>query len=351
MFLRELEVDHLRCVERAEMELHPGVNLIQGPNGAGKTSLLEAIYLLGRGRSFRTRHAERLLRAGESSFRVLGRVGEAYVGVIGVGFDRETGLEVRIDRRTPRSLAELSLAFPVQVLDPGIHRLVEEGPSLRRRWLDWGVFHVEQGFVELWSDFSLALKQRNAALKLGEDPSPWDPEVARLGEALAAARRRTMDLLLPLWKDTVASLLDQEVALGYFQGWSQERSLADSLQHHRQGDLDRGTTGQGPHRFDVVMTLGRTAARDYLSRGQQKLLGCAMALSMAQLVGVVASRDTTLLLDDPAAELDEEKTARLLSAVRRLKGQLVLTSLDWEGAPVLQPDRVFHVEQGRVQSA
>jgi len=127
--------------------------------------------------------------------------------------------------------------------------------------------------------------------------------------------------------------------------------LADSLQHHRQGDLDRGTTGQGPHRFDVVMTLGRTAARDYLSRGQQKLLGCAMALSMAQLVGVVASRDTTLLLDDPAAELDEEKTARLLSAVRRLKGQLVLTSLDWEGAPVLQPDRVFHVEQGRVQSA
>jgi DNA replication and repair protein RecF len=272
------------------------------------------------------------------------------VGNIGIGFNRDSGLEVRIDRRTPRSLAELSLAFPIQILDPGIHRLVEEGPGLRRRWLDWGVFHVEHGFVNLWADFSLAMKQRNAALKLGHDPSVWNGEVVRLGEDLAAARRRTVVQLLPIWKHCLSDLLDQEVSLTYYQGWSQERSLAESLVHHLQADKERGSTGLGPHRFDVILTVGRTAARDYLSRGQQKLLGCGMALSMAQLVTAVAKRESALLLDDPAAELDSEKTARLLSAVRRLRGQLIMTSLDHDGPPVLEPDRLFHVEQGRVRS-
>jgi DNA replication and repair protein RecF len=245
-------------------------------------------------------------------------------------------------------MAELSLAFPVQILDPGIHRLVEEGPSLRRKWLDWGVFHVEPGFVELWSDFSQTLKQRNAALKLLHDPSPWDVELARLGESLALARRRTVAALEPYWQQTTASMLEVEVGLGYYQGWSLERSLADSLQHHRPADLERGATGQGPHRFDVLLSVGKTLARDHLSRGQQKLLGAAMTLSMAKLVAAVAGRQPALLLDDPAAELDADKSRKLLKEVRALQGQLVVTSLDMGQEPMVQPDRMFHVEQGRV---
>jgi DNA replication and repair protein RecF len=244
----------------------------------------------------------------------------------------------------------LSVAFPALVLDPGIHRLVEEGPSLRRKWLDWGVFHVELGFVDLWSDFSLTLKQRNAALKLGHDPTPWDPELSRLGEALSLARRQTIELLLPFWRQTLAAMLEVEVGLGYFQGWSLERSLAESLECHRASDLERGTTGQGPHRFDVVLTVGKRLARDYLSRGQQKLLGAAMALSMAKLVASLSGRRPTLLLDDPAAELDADKTRRLLAEVQSLSGQLIMTSLDARSSSPIAPDRVFHVEQGRVIS-
>jgi DNA replication and repair protein RecF len=348
MFLSEMEVENLRCLRRAELEFHPAVNLIHGENGAGKTSVLEAVHLLARGRSFRTRNTDRLVTLGQESLRVLVRLAESPVSTLGFGYSRDAGTEVRIDRRSPQSLAELSVAFPALILDPGIHRLVEEGPSLRRRWLDWGVFHVEPGFVQLWSEFSQALKQRNAALKLHHDPKPWDHELSRLGEALHLARRRTVELLLPHWQRTLPSMLEMDVGLSYFQGWSLERTLAESLEHHLASDLERGTTGQGPHRFDVILTVGRRLARDYLSRGQQKLLGAAMSLSMAKLVATLSGRQPTLLLDDPAAELDAEKTSRLLTEVQGLQGQLIMTSLDARSASAIAPDRVFHVEQGRV---
>ena len=348
MSLLALEVDGLRCLKQVRLELHPHVNLITGANGAGKTSVLEAIYLLGRGRSFRTRHTERLIAHGGACLTVFGRTDDPTFPTLGLGFDRGDGLQARIAGRDARSLAELSEAFPVQVVDPGIHRLVEEGPSFRRRWLDWGVFHVEPGFVASWTDYSRALRQRNAALKQGTDPSPWEPELIRLGELLSEARSRTMTLLEPHWQQTLKALLGEPVALGYYRGWSQERTLAESLATHRPRDLERGSTGSGAHRFDVLLRVEGRAAREVLSRGQQKLLGAAMALAMARLVGSGERRPPTLLLDDPAAELDRVHTDALVSEIRQMKGQLVVTALHPEEARFGDPERAFHVEHGRV---
>jgi DNA replication and repair protein RecF len=348
--LLDLEVDELRCLQRAELTLHPHVNLIQGPNGSGKTSILEAIYLLGRGRSFRTRHTERLIRRGATRMQVLGRLQDSVTGVIGVGCDRETGVEARIDRRAPRSMAELSAALPVQVLDPGIHRLVEEGPSHRRKWLDWGVFHVEPGFVSRWAEYSRALKQRNAALQQGQELAPWDQELARLGEALSESRARTLEALRPHWEQTLAKLLGVDISLAYFRGWSQEQGLQAALKAHLTRDREQGTTQAGPHRFDVLLKVEGRLARDVLSRGQQKLLGATMALAMAKLVGSGDRHPGMLLLDDPAAELDQAHTAALVSEIHSLRGQLVVTALRDDDHSFGAPDRAFHVEQGRVKT-
>jgi len=348
MSLIGLEIDHLRCLQRAELELHPGTNLMVGPNGSGKTSLLEAIYLLGRGRSFRTRHTERLIAHGADRLLVLGRLPAQ--SVIGVSCDRLQGLEARIDRRAPRTLAELSEALPVQVLDPGIHRLVEEGPLHRRRWLDWGVFHVEPQFVGQWTAYTRALRQRNAALKGAQDPSPWDRELAPLGEHLSVARERVAAAVEPIWLQTLQSLAGPaDVTLNYHRGWSQEHSLQESLAGHLARDRERGTTAFGAHRFDVVLKQGGRVARETLSRGQQKLVGAALALAMARLVGQYAPRPPMLLLDDPAAELDVVHTEALMSEIRNVKGQMVVTALSATEAQLGTPDRVFHVEQGRVQ--
>jgi DNA replication and repair protein RecF len=346
--LLALEVEGLRCLRPTRLEFAPHVNLVTGSNGAGKTSLLEAIYLLGRGRSFRTRHTERLIAHGAPALAVFGRTDEPSFPTLGVGYDRQAGLQARIAGRDARSLAELSEVFPVQVVDPGIHRLVEEGPAFRRRWLDWGVFHVEPGFVHAWTEYARALKQRNAALKRRADPTPWEQDLARHGTVLAAARARTLQLLEPYWSRTRAALLGEPVTLGYFQGWTQEQNLAEALATQRARDLDRGITGQGAHRFDVRLAVDGRAAREVLSRGQQKLLGAALALAMARLAGSDGRRPPTLLLDDPAAELDRRHTDALVSEIKTLKGQLVVTALHAEEARFGGPDRAFHVEHGRI---
>jgi len=346
--LLALEVEGLRCLQKSRLELHTHVNLVTGANGAGKTSILEAIYLLGRGRSFRTRYTERLIAHDTDQLTVFGRTDEPNFPTLGLGYDRVVGLQARVAGQDARSLAELSAAFPVQIVDPGIHRLVEEGPAYRRRWLDWGVFHVEPGFVDTWTEHARTLKQRNAALRTGADPSPWEPELVRLSTLLSTARVRTMGLLEPYWNQTLTALLGEPVSLSYYQGWSQERSLAESLAMHRARDLERGTTGQGAHRFDVRLMMDGRIAREVLSRGQQKLLGAALALSMARLAGSAGRRPPTLLLDDPAAELDRAHTDALVSQIRTLKGQLVITALHPEEARFGDPDRAFHVEQGRV---
>lgn len=348
MSLLALEVEGLRCLKQIRLELHPHVNLVTGANGAGKTSLLEAVYLLGRGRSFRTRHTEKLIAHQSACLTVFGRTDDPNVPTLGVGFDRQDGLQARIAGRDAKSLAELSEAFPVQVVDPNIHRLVEEGPAYRRRWLDWGVFHVEPGFVAAWADYSRTLRQRNAALKQGGDPSPWEPDLVRLGTALSSARARTLALLEPYWQQTLAALLGEPVTLSFYQGWSQERSLAETFVVHRVRDQERGVTSSGAHRFDVQLRIGGKIAREVLSRGQQKLLGAALALAMARLVGSGERRAPTLLLDDPAAELDRAHTDALVSEIRNMRGQLIVTALHPEEARFGDPERAFHVEHGRV---
>jgi DNA replication and repair protein RecF len=348
MSLLALEAEGLRCLEPSRLEFHPHVNLVTGANGAGKTSLLEAVYLLGRGRSFRTRHTERLIAHGAERLTVFGRTDDPSFQTLGIGFHRTEGLEARVQGRAAKSLAELTEAFPVQIMDPGIHHLVEEGPAYRRRWLDWGVFHVEPAFANAWTDHRRTLSQRNAALKSGSDPGPWDPELVRLGTLLSEARARTLRSLEPFWTETLTALLGEAVSLTYYQGWSQAQPLAESLAMHRVRDQERGSTSFGAHRFDVHLKVEGKSAREVLSRGQQKLLGATLALAMAKLVGSNGRRPPALLLDDPAAELDRAHTDALVSEIRKMKGQLVVTALHPEEARFGNPERAFHVEHGRI---
>ena len=392
--LVELTVDDLRCIEHAELHLHPGHNLIWGGNGSGKTSLLESIFLLGRGRSFRTRNSERLIRHGRERLVVFGRtaggkdpgdstysdvgierlgVGEADRGgdgdlarsgaglgrpgipgsltqALGVQVSRADGTIARISGATARSLTELTQAFPVQVIDPGVHKLVEEGGHRRRRWMDWAVFHVEHQFGDWWLRYTRILKQRNAALRTQPaQVSAWDTELARVGELIAESRRRFVESLLPYWRESVLALSGLEPELHYFKGWAQDVSLAEALVASKTRDESKRLTHPGPHRADVIVRMNGRPAREVLSRGQQKLVAVAMTLAQLNLLQEATQTTPTLLLDDPAAELDGDHLRRFIEQVMRLQSQLVLTSLHSESHLFGTPDRVFHVEQGRVQ--
>lgn len=351
MSLLELSIRNLRCIEEATLDIPPGLTLIWGGNGSGKTSVLEAMFLLGRGRSFRTRSTERLISRGRDHLRVVGRVGAEREGGTAIGLELAgEGVTARIAGRPAGSLAELSQAFPVQVIEPGVHRLVEEGGHGRRRWIDWAVFHVEPRFVDTWVRYTRALKQRNAALK--SDPqqaSAWDVELARLGEAIADSRQRLLRQLDPYWQDAVAALSGLPVELHHVRGWSQEHSLQEALIASRTRDEARHLTHAGPHRADIAVRLHGRPAREVLSRGQQKLVAVAMTLAQLRFLQATTATTPTLLLDDPAAELDSEHLKRFINQVSGLKSQLVVTSLYAESRLFGAPARVFHVEHGRVQ--
>src|ERR1700721_1826728 len=243
MSLGRLQVTDFRCLQSAELDLDPHFTLIHGPNASGKTSLLEAIYVLGRGRSFRTRRLEHLIRHGGERFVVFGQVDSAHRRVpMGVEGTR-AGVRAQIDGDRPSSLAELALQLPVQIIDPEVHPLIEEGPSRRRRFLDWGVFHVEQSFVGHWQRYQQVLRQRNAALKARQSRavvSVWDGDLVRSGESLSAARARYVSLLSPSAEAIGRNLLGMELCLSYRSGWLKGQSMAEALQKSWNPALETG---------------------------------------------------------------------------------------------------------------
>lgn len=348
MSLASLSIADLRCIHAASLRFEPGLNLIHGPNGSGKTSVLEAIFLVGRGRSFRTRYTEQLISR-EADKLMLYAQTEAPPHRIGFEYRRGDAHTARIDGQDVRSLAELPATFFVEAIDPEIHRLVEGAPTERRRWMDWGVFHVEPTFLDHWLRFSRALRQRNAALKQGMDPRAWDQELCQHGEEVARLRGSWFSATHPLLSATIQRLSGLELELSCFRGWAAEQTLAESLAHGLERDRARGSTLAGPQRADVLLRCAGRAARETLSRGQQKLVAASLVLALMASLRQRGGTPPTLLLDDPAAELDANRLDRLVALVGELDCQLVITTLDPQLHAFGSPDAVFHVEQGSVQ--
>jgi DNA replication and repair protein RecF len=335
------------------MDLAPGRNYLYGRNGAGKTSLLEAIHLLGRGRSFRTRHTRNLLRHGETELTVVGDMAhEGLSQTVGVRFSGGH-LEIHVDGVSQEGLETLARRLPVHVIDPQQHELVEGGPSVRRRYLDGGVFHVEPRYLDAWRSYRRVLAQRNSALKLqvGQDQiTAWNQALTESGWEVHAARERYFATLSAAVQEIASRLLAQELTVSYQRGWNRELDLAEALASSLERDVATGYTQVGPHRADMSLRLAGAAVRDAASRGQQKLVVASLVLAQVRVANAAPGPRGTLLVDDPAAELDRPSVERLLEELWALDTQLVLTGLSREA---LEPARgyfLFHVEQGQIKA-
>ncbi|HET9537666.1 MAG TPA: DNA replication and repair protein RecF, partial [Mesorhizobium sp.] len=228
MALERLQLENVRCIQAADLAFDVRCNLIYGANASGKTSLLEGIYFLGRARSFRASKGETLIRTGADRLVTTGHLSRPHrQSVLGVGYGR-AGLEARLDGRAVAGVAELATIFPVQAIDPELHQLIEEGPQQRRRFLDWGVFHVEPSFVETWQRFQRTLRQRNAALRTRSPADvvrAWDGDLVETGTRIATARQRYLATLKPNVHSMGERLLGHSVDLHLAQGWAAERSF------------------------------------------------------------------------------------------------------------------------------
>ena len=306
--------------------------------------------MLGRGRSFRSRRIDHLIRRGTERFVVFGEV-DAGGRHIPLGIEGSVdGVHARVAGERAASLAELAMQLPVQIIDPEIHRLIEEGPSRRRRFLDWGVFHVEHSFVRHWQRYQQVLRQRNAALKTRQASlvTAWDVDLIHFGELVSDSRRRYVDLLAVEAEPIGRSLLGMELTLSYRAGWSKDEGFGMALHHSLKSDLDAGVTQVGPHRAELGIRLGGLPVKDRISRGQQKLLAAALLVAQLKLFPEEAPIRPTLLLDDPAAELDDERLAKLIDEVAMHVVQLVVTTLHGEFAAFGSPGRRFCIQSGCV---
>jgi DNA replication and repair protein RecF len=353
MPLRRVQVTDFRCLHSASLDLDSKFTLISGPNASGKTSLLESLYVLGRGRSFRTRRLEHLIRRGAERFVVFGEV-DSGGGRVALGVEGSTsGVRARIAGTSPPTLAELALRLPIQIIDPEVHRLIEEGPSRRRRFLDWGVFHVEQEFVGHWQRYQQVLKQRNAALKIGDAAvvAAWDADLVQHGEAISESRRRYVDSLTGIAAEIGGNLLGMELNLSYRSGWPRDELFASALRASLAHDREMGATQVGPHRAELGIRLDGVSVKDRISRGQQKLLAATLLMAQIKLFPEDALAQPTLLLDDPAAELDDERLGRLIREVAGQSVQLVITTLHGDFAAFGSPGRRYAVNAGEVTPA
>lgn len=363
MFFTRITGQNFRLFREFEIAPAPGINLILGPNAAGKTTLLEAIYALGRGRSFRGAASELAGPAGPH-WVVHGELAapEQPGTRIGLAWSSD-GLQIRVDQ-ADCSLQDLARASAVEVLEPDSHRLLEDGPVYRRRYLDWGVFHVEHRFYPAWRRFQRAQKQRNQALHDNLDRAAveaWNAEIAAAGEEVQGYRAEHVQALQgPLQAEIEALLGPLEWSLELKRGWSAERSLAEALREHYETDRRRGTTMAGPHRAELKLRLEGHAAKHHASRGQQKMLIAALLLAQAGLIREVTGRTPILLLDDFPAELGPRFQQALIGRLQDYGGQCFVTSI--ERTPALdaaldkaagnhEKNALFHVEHGAVSGA
>jgi DNA replication and repair protein RecF len=249
-------------------------------------------------------------------------------------------------------LAELAAVLPVQIIDPEVHRLIEEGPGRRRRYLDWGVFHVEHDFVPSWQRYQQVLKQRNAALKARQSSGLvgiWDAELVRLGNIIHEARVRYLAQLAPTAVDIAQRLLNLDLTIGYRAGWARDSSFAEALAASSSHDVEMGTTQVGPQRADLSLKLGGMPVKDRISRGQQKLLASTLLLAQLQLIVREHTVRPTLLLDDPAAELDGARLLGLIGEVAGQSVQLIVTSLTGDVGAFGSPGRRYRLDQGHLE--
>ncbi len=350
MALQTIKIGDFRCIEEATVALDGHSALIVGANGAGKTSLLEAVYCLSRGRSFRAGRIERLVRSGARRFTLFAEhtVSE-HTHKLGLAAGRGIR-EIRIDQQPAATLAELAHVLSVEVIDPEVHGLIAEGPDVRRRFLDYGVFHVEPTFVDYWRRYRRALSQRNQALRqrLSWDSiEPWTEQLIEAATVVSSMRRDQLQRLQSCLASIGPKLLpDVNIKLSYRQGWEANSSLRDALEEGRASDFELGQTHRGPHRADLVIEYDGARARQRVSRGQQKLIAAALVLAQVEVLANHKQQRPVLLVDDPAAELDSDSLGRLMDCIEPLDCQIIATALRIEPRLGELSDRVFHVERG-----
>ncbi len=356
MWLDRLDIRNVRNIAEVSLKLSPKFNIISGANGSGKTSLLESIYLLSCGKSFRTHRFSNIPTQDESWMGVYAKLSGKDLRSIQIGLEyRDRKNIFKADGNRLKKASELAAYLPVVVIHQESQRVFTQSPKYRRAFLDWGVFHVEQCFLSTWQNFNRSLKQRNAGLSQRNQLSSidhWNIALSENANLIDVHRRQYLDKFVLLFNHFVNKLLviDGEIKVDYRRGWPEKEDYLQLLRASLEKDRIMGYTQRGPHRADISFKINGTPLHEYVSRGQQKLLVCSLYIAQAALYSQIVDRGSIFLIDDLTAELDARHVAKLLSVLDELDTQVFVTAPDLTllDSGLLLESKMFHVEHGMV---
>ena len=354
MHLHRIEVSHFRNLSSVSLIPAIGLNILEGRNASGKTSFLEALYMLGLVRSFRTVKAGQAIQHNADHLLLFAELSGETSARLGLQRFSDNRTLLRLNGETINSRTPLIHLLPLQLITPDSLSLLSGAPEERRRYLDWMMFHVEPQFHDIWRHYQRSLKQRNALLRTGRSGELpfWSSGLAEHGARIDALRRQTLQHLAPHLDYYIDKLLPgNKVETRYKQGWKSGKSLNDALDTQLDTDLKQRFTSVGPHRADILFTTERERVADILSRGQLKLLLCALKLAQLSYIREETGKSSVVLIDDLPAELDTDHRALLLHLLHDLRTQVFVTStdrslLDYSGWDDV---KVFHVEHGKIK--
>jgi DNA replication and repair protein RecF len=326
MSVRELHIHSLRNLHQVKFFLHPEFNIFYGINGSGKTSLLEALYLLSAGYSFKTRETVPLIRYGDPHLTLFARTFSNDTVSIRKLLSGPT--QVFLNSDSCKNSSILARLTPCLVFYQDIFQIIDAGPSVRRSLMDWGVFHVKHEYHDLWRNYRQVLKQRNAVLRQKPNKKeiyPWDMQLIQLSFALDKLRQEYFDNWKVVFQSYLAKLSELECTLEYYRGWRDKGAdLGAILEAQFTTDCQRQYTQSGAHQADIYIKAQGVKAKQGLSRGQQKIILIALKLAQAHLL----ESDCLYLFDDLCAELDETHIKRVIQTLKNTRGQKVITTLD-----------------------
>ena len=354
MSLQKLDIYSLRNITKSTIEPSPEINLITGENGSGKSSLLEAIFILGRARSFRATNIKQVIQFKKTELIVSGQLKQQYGHTCHLGIQfNSNGCDIRINKEKGNK-SDLAYSLPVLLIHPKSYLLIDGGPQMRREFLDWGVFNDEENFLLTWRRYKKILQQRNSLLKSKQTNqlNVWNTELVQYGTIVSEYRREYLKKLQPLFFEVCGYFLNfTNVELNYFAGWDDTENFIQILENDLQKDLRYGFTHNGPHRCDVSVMVDGRLAKNFVSRGQLKLLMLCLKLAQVKLMNTERNNSVCVLIDDLAAELDVSNKAKLIVYLSNLDCQVFISTTELSNfgdLSKLQNYKVFHVEHGDV---
>ncbi|MBF7074658.1 DNA replication/repair protein RecF [Glaciecola sp. MH2013] len=363
MHLSFLQLAHFRNLEQVAFTPCNSLNIIHGFNGAGKSSVLEAIHLLGFGRSFRTSRQNSVVQHGKVTATVFSKLVDdnGDENRIGCSRHKSDGFEFSLNGDRTRKLSEVVRKIPMQIFTPQSSDLIIGSPLLRRRFVDWALFHVEQNFANINSAYTKTLSQRNALLRIhaNENSSPdpqqmnyWTEALVRYGNMISEAREGYLDAInsqvVALYKQFMPEF---KVELRYTSGWEKGRNFNDALKDKYKRDLQYGYTTVGPHKADIKFTVNGFSAAENLSRGQLRILVSILQIAQMKMFSELSNKSTIYLVDDIAAELDEKTREYFLDLILETGTQVFVTAIEpsqFNFTNKYNDKKVFHVEHDQV---